>query len=35
MELAVPLVSDHLKRCRDRREEFEALLEALRAQTEE
>jgi predicted anti-sigma-YlaC factor YlaD len=32
---AIPLVQDHLNRCRDCREEFEALLEALRAQTEE
>jgi hypothetical protein len=28
---AMPLVQDHLERCRDCREEFEALLEALRA----
>jgi len=28
---ALPLVEDHLKRCGDCREEFEALLEALRA----
>jgi hypothetical protein len=28
---AMPLVHDHLERCRDCREEFEALLEALRA----
>lgn len=28
---AMPLVQDHLARCRDCREEFEALLEALRA----
>jgi hypothetical protein len=28
---AMPLVQDHLDRCRDCREEFEALLEALRA----
>jgi hypothetical protein len=27
---AMPLVQDHLMRCRDCREEFEALLEALR-----
>jgi hypothetical protein len=27
---AMPLVQDHLTRCRDCREEFEALLEALR-----
>ena len=27
---ALPLVQDHLSRCRDCREEFEALLEALR-----
>jgi hypothetical protein len=27
---AMPLVHDHLMRCRDCREEFEALLEALR-----
>jgi hypothetical protein len=27
---AMPLVQDHLERCRDCREEFEALLEALR-----
>lgn len=27
---AMPLVQDHLARCRDCREEFEALLEALR-----
>ena len=27
---AMPLVQDHLKRCRDCREEFEALLAALR-----
>jgi hypothetical protein len=27
---AMPLVRDHLERCRDCREEFEALLEALR-----
>ena len=29
---AIPLVQDHLNRCRDCREEFEALLDALRAQ---
>jgi len=28
---AMPLVHDHLERCRDCREEFEALLTALRA----
>lgn len=28
---AMPLVQDHLERCRDCREEFEALLTALRA----
>jgi len=28
---ALPLVQDHLNRCRDCREEFEALLAALRA----
>jgi hypothetical protein len=28
---AMPLVHDHLERCRDCREEFEALLEVLRA----
>jgi len=28
---ALPLVQDHLERCRDCREEFEALLVALRA----
>jgi hypothetical protein len=28
---AMPLVEDHLQRCRDCREEFEALLRALRA----
>jgi type II secretory ATPase GspE/PulE/Tfp pilus assembly ATPase PilB-like protein len=28
---AMPLVEDHLRRCRDCREEFEALLVALRA----
>ena len=28
---AMPLVQDHLNRCRDCREEFEALLTALRA----
>ena len=28
---AMPLVQDHLERCRDCREEFEALLAALRA----
>jgi len=28
---ALPLVQDHLKRCRNCREEYEALLEALRA----
>jgi len=28
---AMPLVQDHLERCRDCREEFEALLVALRA----
>ena len=28
---ALPLVQDHLERCRDCREEYEALLEALRA----
>lgn len=28
---AMPLVQDHLKRCRECREEFEALLTALRA----
>jgi len=28
---AMPLVQDHLNRCRDCREEFEALLAALRA----
>jgi hypothetical protein len=28
---ALPLVEDHLNRCRDCREEFEALLTALRA----
>ncbi|UCC87121.1 MAG: hypothetical protein JSV81_20080 [Anaerolineales bacterium] len=28
---AMPLVKDHLERCRDCREEFEALLAALRA----
>ena len=28
---AMPLVQDHLDRCRDCREEFEALLEAVRA----
>lgn len=27
---AMPLVQDHLERCRDCRQEFEALLEALR-----
>jgi len=31
---AMPLVQDHLERCRDCREEFEALLAALRAETE-
>jgi len=30
---AMPLVQDHLDRCMDCREEFEALLRALRAQT--
>ena len=30
---AMPLVQDHLERCRDCREEFEALLVALRALT--
>jgi hypothetical protein len=30
---AMPLVQDHLERCRDCREEFEALLAALRALT--
>ena len=30
---ALPLVQDHLERCRDCREEFEALLVALRALT--
>lgn len=29
-EEAMPLVQDHLKRCKDCREEYEALLEALR-----
>jgi hypothetical protein len=29
-EKAIPLVQDHLKRCGDCREEFEALLEALK-----
>jgi hypothetical protein len=28
---AMPLVADHLQRCRDCREEYEALLRALRA----
>ena len=28
---AMPLVQDHLNRCQDCREEYEALLEALRA----
>lgn len=28
---AMPLVADHLRRCRDCREEFEALLAVLRA----
>lgn len=28
---AIPLVEDHLKRCKDCREEYEALLDALRA----
>ncbi len=32
---ALPLVRDHLDRCRDCREEFEALLDALRLQIEE
>ncbi len=31
---AMPLVQDHLDRCGDCREEFEALLAALRAETE-
>ena len=31
---AMPLVQDHLERCGDCREEFEALLAALRAETE-
>ena len=30
---AMPLVQDHLDRCMDCREEFEALLRALRAQS--
>lgn len=30
---AIPLVQDHLSRCRDCREEFEALLTALRLTT--
>jgi predicted anti-sigma-YlaC factor YlaD len=30
-EEALPLVQDHLKRCSDCRDEFEALLDALRA----
>lgn len=30
-EEAMPLVQDHLKRCGDCREEYEALLEALKA----
>jgi predicted anti-sigma-YlaC factor YlaD len=30
---AMPLVQDHLERCGDCREEFEALLRALRAQS--
>ncbi len=30
-EEAMPLVEDHLKRCGDCREEYEALLEALKA----
>jgi len=30
-EEALPLVEDHLRRCRDCHEEFEALLNALRA----
>ncbi|MDY6874803.1 MAG: hypothetical protein SWK90_01170 [Chloroflexota bacterium] len=30
---AMPLVQDHLQRCRDCREEFEALLAMLRALT--
>lgn len=30
-EEAMPLVEDHLKRCKDCREEYEALLEALRS----
>ena len=32
---AIPLVQDHLNRCRDCREEFEALLDALRAHHED
>lgn len=32
---AMPLVQDHLQKCADCREEFEALLEALRALKEE
>ncbi len=32
---AMPLVQDHLDRCGDCREEFEALLAALRAETED
>lgn len=32
---AMPLVQDHLERCGDCREEFEALLAALRAETED
>lgn len=31
---AMPLVQDHLDRCRDCREEFEMLLEALQANAE-
>ena len=31
---AMPLVQDHLQRCRDCHEEFEALLRALRAATD-
>ena len=32
---AMPLVQDHLDRCGDCREEFEALLAALKAETED
>jgi hypothetical protein len=32
-EQAMPLVQDHLNRCHDCREEFEALLKVLRAQS--